>query len=267
MKPVVIKIGGEVVEDEQRLGWVLEDAMWLRKQGRSVVLCHGGGPQARALGERLGLRQKKVAGQRVTDARTLEVVTAVLAGTANVSVVRAARSLGLAAVGLDGVSAGLIGHRRPPMEVEGATVDYGLVGDLDGLDSSPVGHLLAAGFVPVVGGLCLDSVSGNTLNVNADDVAAAVAIGLGAEHLLLVTGVDGVRLDLEDPSSRIETITRDDFERLRSRGAVVGGMVAKLQSALQTRDQGVGHVHILAASPNFARVALESPGRRGTVVL
>lgn len=267
MGPVVIKIGGEIVADEARMGVVVDELVWLHGQGHRVVLCHGGGPQTRALGERLGVAQKKVAGQRVTDSETLEVVTMVLAGTANVSVVTAARARGLPVVGLDGVSAGLIGHRRPPMEIDGELVDYGLVGDLDGIEGTLIGELVEAGRIPIIGGLCFEPVSGNTLNVNADDVASTVAVALAAQHLVLVTGVDGVMRDLADPGSRIETITHDQFETLRASGAIVDGMVAKLRSALETRARGVGHVHIVAAQPRFARAALGAPGSRGTVVL
>ncbi|MGB1700484.1 MAG: acetylglutamate kinase, partial [Nannocystaceae bacterium] len=156
MKTAVLKFGGDVVADGAVLLAVLRDVRALVEDGWRFVLVHGGGPQASALQTRLGMSAHKVAGRRVTDEPTLQVMKQVLAGEVSVDVVAAARAAELRAVGISGVSDGLVSAtRRPPIEVPGeeAPVDFGLVGQITEVRSEVVTHLWGGGFTPVVNSL------------------------------------------------------------------------------------------------------------------
>src|SRR5690606_14310471 len=179
----VLKFGGEVVAAPEQLATVLREVAELVDLGWRFVVCHGGGPQATELGQQVGLTPHKVAGQRVTDPRTLRVVCQVLAGEVSCTVVVAARALGLRALG---ISAGLItARRRPPVAVAsegGCTVDYGLVGDVTSIDRAAIEGLWALGLTPVVNpiGVGCSDADPSLYNINADTVASAIAAELGA---------------------------------------------------------------------------------------
>ena len=212
----VLKFGGEVVADTARLVAVLREVSDLVASGWRFVLCHGGNPQANALTQSLGLRRTQVGGRRLTDAATLDVMKRVLAGECNVDVVAAAMGQGLSAVGVSGVSAGLVtARRRPPVVMAGCgpdPIDFGLVGDIEKIEHGLLETLLGAGYTPVVNTLGIDAAPGDdgvcpVYNINADTVASAIAAALGADHLFLMTGVPGVLRDKDDPSTRIPTLT------------------------------------------------------------
>ena len=157
----VLKFGGEVIADAHALAAVLTDVARLTAAGWRLAICHGGGPQAGALQERLGLVPHKVGGRRVTDDATLQVMKYVLAGELSVDVVSAALAAGLrGAIGLSGVSAGLVSaRRRPPARVSGggeAPVDFGLVGDVVAINTALLEHLWAGGYTPVINTLGVD---------------------------------------------------------------------------------------------------------------
>ncbi|MBK8238239.1 MAG: acetylglutamate kinase [Deltaproteobacteria bacterium] len=271
---VVVKFGGEVVARPAELSGLLAEVAKVRRDGAAVVLCHGGGPQASALQQRLGVETVKVGGRRITDAATLQIMKCVLAGEVSIDVVAAALAAGVPAVGLSGVSAGLVtAHRRPPKRVSGggeAPVDFGLVGDIDTIRTELLEQLWRGGFVPVVNslGVAAQAEPGQpcaVFNINADTVAAAVAAALRADHLLLVTDVPGVLRDREDPSSVIPTLTRSAARQAIADGIIAGGMIPKVEEALDNLAQGIGAVHILGAGA--LHDAVRSPGARGTVLV
>ncbi|MBK6916124.1 MAG: acetylglutamate kinase [Deltaproteobacteria bacterium] len=271
---VVVKFGGEVVARPAELSGLLAEVAKLRRDGAAVVLCHGGGPQASALQQRLGVETVKVGGRRITDAATLQIMKCVLAGEVSIDVVAAALAAGVPAVGLSGVSAGLVtAHRRPPKRVSGggeAPVDFGLVGDIDTIRTELLEQLWRGGFVPVVNslGVAAQAEPGQpcaVFNINADTVAAAVAAALRADHLLLITDVPGVLRDREDPSSVIPTLTRSAARQAIADGIIAGGMIPKVEEALDNLAQGIGAVHILGAGA--LHDAVRSPGARGTVLV
>lgn len=272
----VVKFGGEVVLRTADLLALLEDVAQLRSDGWSVVVCHGGGPQANALQERLGVATHKVAGRRITDAATLQIMKCVLAGEVSVDVCAAAAACGVPAVGVSGVSAQLVAaHRRGPKVVAGAgpePVDFGLVGDVERIGVELIEHLWAGGYVPVVNtlGIAREARPGEACevyNINADTVAAAIAASLAVEHLFLVTDVPGVLRDVRDPASRIPTLSRAQAESAIADGTISGGMIPKVEEALGNLARGVGAVHILGAAPGALREAATNPGARGTVFL
>ena len=270
----VLKFGGEVVAERTRLGAVMREVAALRSRGWSFVLCHGGGPQASALQLRLGMESTKVRGVRVTDLSTLQVMKQVLAGEVSTDVVATALAAGIDAVGLSGVSAELVRSRRKaPVEVPGqsAPVDYGCVGEVEQVRAELFRKLLALGLTPVLNSLTVAETRAESggprtvLNVNADDVASAVAGALGADHLFLMTGVPGVLRDKEDPTSRIPRMTPGEARAAIAEGVVVGGMIPKVEGALAQIARGVGQVHILGAGEGSLQQEAQEPGSVGTV--
>ncbi|MCA9689626.1 MAG: acetylglutamate kinase [Myxococcales bacterium] len=271
----LVKFGGDVIADPPALAAVLRDVAALVERGVRVVICHGGGPQASALQQRLGLTPTQIGGRRVTDAATLQVMKYVLAGETSVDVVAAAAAAGLRAVGVSGVSAGLVtARRRPPILVHGGgpePVDFGLVGEVVRLRVELVEHLWAGGYVPVINSLGVAESARPGVddtcavyNINADTVASALAAALRVDHLLLVTGVGGVLRDVKDPTSRIARLTAAQARAQIEAGSIVGGMIPKIEEALDNLEHGVGAVHITGARGLLAEV--EAPGSHGTAL-
>lgn len=270
----VVKLGGEVVANKQALRGVLIDVRELLQAGWSFVVVHGGGPQAGALQERLGLRPLKVAGQRVTDEATLRVMKQAVAGEVNVDLVAAALGAGIDAVGLSGVGGHLVEARRRPVAATptagGEVVDYGLVGDVEAVRGELIEALWAAGVTPVMSPLGVDSSIRPTpavYNINADTVASCVAASLQADHLFLVTSTPGVLRDRRDPMTRIPRLSAEQARRAVDDGTIAGGMIPKVLDALKRLDEGIGAVHILSPVAGALREEALEPGRRGTVLL
>ncbi len=271
----VLKFGGEVVADGEKLAAVLRDVASLAAGGWRFVLCHGGGPQANALQAGLGQSPTKVGGRRVTDLATLQVMKQVLAGEVSVDVTAAALAAGMRAVGLSGVSDGMVSAtRRPPMVVSGGgpdPVDFGFVGKVETIRTELIEHLWQGGFVPVLNPLGVEpegeGPTRQVYNINADTVASAVAAALEADHLFLMTGVPGVLTDKDDPSTRVSRLGPGDARRAIDDGVIVGGMIPKVEEAFHNLELGVGAVHILGAEPGALRGEAEEPGSRGTVLL
>lgn len=272
----MIKLGGEVVADRPALAAMMADVRTLVTAGWRVVVCHGGGPQANALQERLGVPTVKVGGRRVTDEATLQIVKQVLAGEVSVDLVAAAVAAAVPAVGLSGVSCGVVtAHRRPPVKVSGggdAPVDFGLVGDVAEIRTGLVEHLWAGGYVPVLSTLGIDdgpagAPAWQVYNINADTVASAVAAALRVDHLFLVTGIGGVLRDKDDPTTRIPVLRASEARQAIADGTVVGGMIPKLEEALEILHRGIGAVHILGPGAGALEQAAREPGRRGTALL
>ncbi|MCX4239363.1 acetylglutamate kinase [Paraliomyxa miuraensis] len=273
----LLKLGGEVVAEESALRAVLADVRALCEAGWRFVLCHGGGPQAGALQERLGVPTVKVGGRRVTDPPTLQIMKQVLAGEVSVDLVAAAVAAGLPAVGLSGVSCGLVtAHRRPPARVSGggdAPVDFGFVGDIDEIRPAVLLHLWAGGYVPVLNSLGLDGstdpqrATRQVYNINADTVASAVAAALRVDHLFLVTGIGGVMRDKDDPTTRIPVLHASEARQAIADGTVVGGMIPKIEEALDNLRHGIGAVHIIGPRAGCLEQAARRPGTQGTALL
>lgn len=266
--PIVVKLGGEVIAGPQ-LPAVAGDLALLAPEG--VVVVHGGGPQATALQERLGQTPVKIAGRRVTDAATLDVMKMVLAGQLNVDLCAALLRAGAKPVGLHGASARVIAaERRPPRVYAGAgpdPIDMGLVGDVIGVDEILLGLLLRNGYVPVLA--CLGAGSdGQVYNINADIVANRVAVSLAARGVVLVSDVPGVLRDVADPSSRIPRITVADGKKLIAEGVVTKGMIPKIEESFAAIADGAARVHVVGrlAPGDLAREIAE-PGSVGTVLV
>ncbi len=246
-KVFVLKAGGEVFADAAQTRALMEQVAILHQVGIRVVLIHGGGPQSTQLAKALGFDATFVDGRRVTDASSLDVAMMVLNGQINTRVLAACRDLQLPAVGISGVDAGLIrAHRRPPVERDGDTpVDYGFVGDIDGVDADILRKQLDNGLMPVVSPLSCDE-SGTLLNINADTVAAAIAAELNAEKLILATGAPGILDNADDPRSVISYIDRAALLKLKEAGKLADGMLPKAAAIDSALANGVNRVHVIS---------------------
>jgi acetylglutamate kinase len=275
--PVVIKLGGDVLEGEALLTVAADVAAVAGKfhggslDGAPVIVVHGGGPQATALSEALGLVARVVGGRRITDAATLDVMKMVVAGKLDVDLVVALRAAGARAIGLAGTSGVVEARRRPPRVVVGGgadPIDLGLVGDVTGFDLALFQLLHEAGYLPVVASLGRDvdgvagSKAGRALNINADVVASQLATAVRARALVAVTRVGGVRLDKDDPTTRLPRLTVAEARAAIAAGTVKGGMIPKLEEAFAPLRDGVAAVHIVA--PGEIAAALAAPGSVGT---
>ncbi len=274
-RPVVVKLGGEVL-GAPAVGVVAADlaraidraaAAARGGPGARFIVVHGGGPQATALSQRLGIEPRLVGGRRITDAATLDVIKMIVAGQLNVDLVAALRAAGVAAVGLHGASGLVRAHRRPPRVVSGGgsePIDFGSVGDIDGFDLALLDALESAGYLPVIA--CVGaSPLGEVLNINADVVASQLAAAAGATALVAVTGVGGVRRDAADPASRLPRLTVAEARDAIASGAVRGGMIPKLEEAFAPLAAGVRAVHIVGAGEIADSLAV--PGSVGTLLL
>ena len=169
-----------------------------------------------------------VQGRRVTDGKTIEVTVMVLNGLLNTQLLAMCKELDINAVGYSGVDAGLVTvHKRAPVpQQDGTTIDYGFVGDVDGVNPAVLRQALDAGFMPVVSPLCADA-AGNVLNVNADTVAAAIGAALGAEKLLLCTSAPGILENIADPRSIVSYTDLEGLAKLHASGSLADGMLPK----------------------------------------
>jgi acetylglutamate kinase len=247
-KTFVVKAGGGVFGDTDATRVLIEQIAILHYFGVRVVMVHGGGPQTTEISEALGIPARMVEGRRVTDQKAIDVAAMVLNGLINTRVLGMCRDLNIDAVGISGVDAGLVrAHRRPPVKVgtNGELVDYGFVGDIDGIDTTVIRKLLDNGLMPVVSPLSADE-TGVLLNINADTVAAAIGAALGAEKLILCTGAPGILERLEDPTSLISYTDLRGLKRLREEGRIADGMLPKATAIENAIHGGVRRVHVVS---------------------
>ncbi len=247
----VVKIGGNVVDNEGLLGSFLAD--FASMEGPKVLV-HGGGVMASRMQKDMGQEPVMVEGRRVTDMETLKVVTMVYSGWCNKHITALLQSHGCNAIGLSGCDANVIkASRRAPKMVGGAPVDYGFVGDVtaEGVNAAFVNSLISQGITPVFCAINHDG-EGMLFNTNADTVAQSVAVSLAASgrkvRLVYCFEKPGVLLDKDDDSSLIARMTASDFARLREEGRVADGMIPKLENAFSAISSGVDSVVICHAA-------------------
>jgi acetylglutamate kinase len=247
-KTFVVKAGGGVFADTESTRVLIEQIGILHYFGVRVVMVHGGGPQLTEMTEALGISSRVVQGRRVTDQKSIDVTAMVLNGLINTRILAICRDLNVDAVGISGVDAGLVrAHKRPPVKLDGMneTVDFGFVGDIDGLDTTVIRKLLDNGLMPVVSPLSADE-TGVLLNINADTVASAIGAALGAEKLILCTGAPGILERADDPGSLISYTDLRGLKRLRDAGSIVDGMLPKAKAIEDAIRGGVRRVHVVS---------------------
>lgn len=239
-KTVVVKYGGNALagtSDHDALAFFAEDIVLMRLVGMRPVVVHGGGPQISDLMARLGKETEFVDGLRVTDAETVEIARMVLKGQVNPQLVAAINVHGHYAVGVSGVDAGLIrATARDPK--------LGFVGDVTKINPEVVQGLLDGEFIPVIATIGSDE-TGQAYNINADTVAGAIAEAVGAEKLVYLTDIEGLRRDVDDAASLIRQTNADELDELIADGTIVGGMIPKVSSCVHAVRNGVHNAHIL----------------------
>jgi len=245
-KIFVIKAGGAIFGDLAGTRSLIEQIAILHHLGIRVVLVHGGGPQLDEMQRSLGIEPRMVKGRRVTDARSIDATTMVLSGLINTRILAACRELGVDAVGLSGVDSGLVrANRRPPVRVDGESVDYGFVGDIVSINAGIITKQLEAGLMPVVSPLSSDD-AGTVLNINADTVAASIGAALNAEKLILCTGAPGILERREDPRSLVSYTDLAGLARLEQSGSLADGMLPKATAIEAAIRGGVRRVHVIS---------------------
>jgi len=246
-KVTVIKLGGSFLDDEDALRHVLIDIVFMETVGMRPVVVHGGGPAINRAMDAAGIAPRFVQGRRYTDEEALEIVERVLAQETNEMLARLIEENGGRAMNLNFQTTNvLFGERLQLLDEAGQPVDLGSVGVVTRVDRSVIENLSYAGQVPVIPSMCLDG-QGRKLNVNADTAATAVAQALGAEKLVFVSDVNGVRRDRNDPASLIHSLTASEARDLIRSGAAEAGMIPKIEACLETIDKGVRKVHIVEA--------------------
>lgn len=267
----VIKVGGDVLLDQQEREGLAANISDLRAQGWQVVLLHGGGPQVNALQEKHGLTPNKVAGRRITSSEDLVVVKQAIAGEVNVNLTSELIKAGLPAFGCHGASNHLIqASKRPPVVVTGAgpdPIDFGEVGDVSGINAELLKGLLALDVIPVIATLGVSS-EGQIFNINADTTVVQIARELNANLLLLTTAVGAVFEDLDKPESRIKQVNRAQAKQLIEDGIIQGGMIPKVEEAMSLLSEGVGSIAIVSGRNQGAFLAVaDGTGEYGTKIV
>jgi acetylglutamate kinase len=250
----VIKLSGKVTEERGNLASLAEELALLYQVGIHLCVVHGGGKQLSELANKLGVAQTIIDGRRVTDDATLEMAKMIFAGKINTDILAALRQRNVEAVGLSGVDGNIVhAERRPLKEVvnrqtgEREQIDYGNVGDVVEINTRLLTVLLDHGYLPVISSLGADA-EGAVFNINADTIAAEIAVQLKAEKLILLSDVDGLYLQSGEPKTKLSRLTADEAEELVRAGSATGGMIPKLQSIAETLRRGVHSAHIISGN-------------------
>ena len=261
-KVVVVKYGGNALagaSEADALALFAEDIVLMRLVGLKPVVVHGGGPQISALMTRLGKTTEFRDGLRVTDAETVDIARMVLSGQVNPQIVAAINVHGRFAVGVSGEDATLITASAKDPEL-------GFVGDVEKINPGILQRLLDDEFVPVVATIGVDA-SGQAYNINADTVAGAIAEALGAEKLVYLTDIEGLRRIVTDAESLIRQTTPDELDELMNNGTIAGGMIPKVESCVHAVRNGVKRAHILDGRiPHVLLLELFTDSGIGTMV-
>ena len=240
-KTTVIKLGGSIVDDETALLHILLDVIFMESVGMNPVIVHGGGKAInRALAE-TGIEPNFVDGRRVTDAATLAIVERVLTGELNVFLTEEIERLGGRAMNLSFLTTNVLFGQKL---VHDTDQDLGFVGEVTRVDRSVIEGLSYTDQVPVIPSMC-EGIGGQHYNVNADTAAMAVAQALGAEKLVFLSDVNGVRRDKNDPDTILHSLSSQEARQLIKDGVIDAGMIPKVEACLATLGRGVRKVHII----------------------
>ena len=261
---VVVKYGGNAMTDPSLQAAFAKDVVAIRAQGLLPVVTHGGGPQINAMLDRLGIESQFRGGLRVTTAETMDVVGMVLVGQVQRELVALINGNSPIAVGISGEDASLFTAERRTAAVDGEQLDIGQVGDVSHVRTDVITTLLDAGYIPVVSSVARDE-AGVPYNVNADSAAAALAIALDAQQLIILTDVEGVYSDWPNRESLIRTL---GSERLREMlPTLESGMVPKMEACLRAVDAGVPSARVIDGRVPGALERCLIDGNVGTVVV
>ncbi len=244
-KTTVIKLGGSLMDDTTAMHHILLDIIFMESVGMRPVIVHGGGPSINKAMDAAKIEPVWIKGRRVTDDKTLAIVEKVLAGELNESLTSEIERLGGRAMNLSINTTQVLFGEKLLLEEPGCDpIDLGFVGHVTRVDCQPIESLTYTEQIPVIPSMAVDE-NGQRYNVNADTAAMAVAEALGAEKLIFVSDVNGVRRDKKDPESVIHSLTADEAKELIQSGVIEGGMIPKVEACLATLSRGVKKVHIV----------------------
>ena len=253
-KTFVVKLSGKVMEEPENMASLAEELALLHQVGIRVCVVHGGGKQLTELAEQMGVEQTIINGRRVTDDATLDMAKMMFAGKINIDILAALRQRGVHAVGLSGVDGNIVvAERRPPRDIlnqetgQRGMVDFGHVGDVVEIDDRLLRVLLDHDYLPVVSSLGADD-EGRVFNINADTIAAEIAVRLEAEKLVMLSDVDGIYLRPGEQATKVSRLTSAEVEALIRDGVATGGMIPKLQNITELLRRGVRSAHIIKGS-------------------
>lgn len=270
-RTIVVKYGGNAMLDASLKQAVAKDIADLSAAGAKVVIVHGGGPEITGLLKAMNKKSEFVGGLRVTDAETAALAEMALVGKTNPELVNYICRAGVRAVGLNGKDANLLKVSKHLATVYengiGRQVDIGFVGEVAAVSAGIIHALLIAGYVPVIAPIGADE-SGQTYNINADTVAAAVAAELNADEFLLLTDVEGVFRDYSDKTSLIAELSFDQAAAMIRSGAVDGGMIPKVQACMDALTHGAKLARVVDGRRPHCILAALTPGNTaGTAVI
>jgi len=269
---IVIKYGGHAMVDQELKEKVMLDILLLHSVGIRPVIVHGGGPEINSMLKRVGKESTFVQGLRVTDKETMEIAAMVLVGKLNTEIVSMLNSFGGKAVGLSGQDARMMLADKKPMKLENGDgsseeIDLGYVGEVKKVNPGIITGLLDQGFIPVISPIA-GGENGESYNVNADTAAGILAGALKADKFLLLTDVKGVLRDMSNPESLLSVISREEVPVLKSEGILKGGMIPKVECAVEALQYGVGTVHIIdGRQPHAILLELFTDGGTGTMLI
>jgi acetylglutamate kinase len=242
-KLYIIKIGGNIIDDDAKLQSFLKDLAMIKER---KILVHGGGKVATEISKGLGIEAKMVEGRRITDAETLKIVTMVYGGLINKRIVALLSALNNNAIGLTGADANIIQAKKRPVK---NGIDYGFVGDIEKVNSDILGQFINMGLTPVVAPLTHDG-QGNMLNTNADTMASAIAVAMSKNFNVNLTycfELKGVLEDFSNKESVISDIDMNKYQDLKIKGIIDKGMIPKMDNSFEAIKSGVGSVIICHA--------------------
>ena len=265
---VVIKLGGSTLDDAAAVDSLLVDVVFMATVGMRPVIVHGGGKAISAAMSQAGIQARFVAGRRYTDLPTLQIASRVLVQDISQSIVDRINHHGCRATGLHfGTENVLTAEKLTLQDPQGQPIDLGHVGQVVQVDTDVISRICSTGTIPVIPSLALSGV-GHRLNVNADTAAAAVACALSAEKLIFLSDIPGILTDLKNPASRLSHVTGTQVKALIADGTIAGGMVPKVEAALESLDAGVRKVHIVdAAMPHSVLLEIYSDTGVGTEIV
>jgi len=264
-KTVVVKYGGNAMINDSLKAAVIQDIILMTCVGIRTVLVHGGGPEIETMLKKTGKESRFIDGLRYTDDETMEVVQMVLCGKVNKDICSLVQRAGGRAMGLCGIDGGLLQARR----LKSAGEDLGLVGEIETVDARLLNSVLDSGVIPVVSSVAygIGEDEGLSLNVNADTAAAKIAAALGAEKLMLMTDVQGILRDVQDPNSLIREVRRTDLESLKKDGIVSKGMIPKTDCCILALEGGVRKAYIIdGRMPHAILIELFTDEGIGTLI-
>ncbi|MCM1368146.1 MAG: acetylglutamate kinase [Roseburia sp.] len=258
-KTLVIKYGGNAMNDEAITTTILQDIAALKIVGVNPILVHGGGPEINKMLSRLGIKPQFKNGLRVTDEATMEVAQMILCGKINKNIVGELNSMGVKAIGLCGKDSQLI-------KAENLDPDLGYVGKITEINAKLLDILAQDEFIPVIASIATDE-HGNSYNVNADVAAAAIGAAMHAEKLLFLSDIDGIMANKDDKESLIDRITVSELRKMIDNGSITGGMVPKANSCIDAIERGINSVFVLNGTlPHSILLELFTDNGVGTMI-